>query len=80
MKETVLWPQVCIRRKTWTLFVDSYRPQTPRYDRQQAALAEYRVTGHPGRLGSRCRKARRMKPGMTDPRIGLLERPSAALG
>ena len=68
-KETVL-AQVALAQDL-TLFVDSYRPQTPRYDRQKVALAEYRALATQGGWQP-LPEGPTLKPGMTDPRIGLL--------
>ncbi len=52
-------------------FIDDYRPQTVRYDRQKVALAEYRALALQG--GWRpIPGGDTLKPGMTDPRVGLL--------
>lgn len=52
-------------------FIDGYRPQTERYDRQVVALAEYRALARQG--GWRpIPEGETLRPGMTDPRVGLL--------
>jgi len=52
-------------------FVDGYRPQTVRYDRQKVALAEYRALALQG--GWRMiPEGETLKPGMTDNRVRLL--------
>lgn len=52
-------------------FIDAYRPQTVRYDRQKVALAEYRVLALQGGWQP-IPEGDTLKPGMTDPRVGLL--------
>ena len=52
-------------------FIDGYRPQTDRYDRQKAALAEYRALALQGGWQA-IPEGETLKPGMTDPRVGLL--------
>jgi len=52
-------------------FVDSYRPKTVRYDRQKVALAEYRALALQGGWQP-IPEGETLKPGMTDPRVGLL--------
>jgi murein L,D-transpeptidase YcbB/YkuD len=52
-------------------FVDGYRPQTVRYDRQKVALAEYRALALQGGWQA-IPEGETLKPGMTDPRVGLL--------
>src|SRR5512138_398267 len=60
-------------------FVDGYRPQTERYDRQVVALAEYRALARQG--GWRpIPEGETLKPGMTDPRVGLLRQRLRLLG
>ena len=52
-------------------FIAGYRPQTDRYLRQKVALAEYRALALQG--GWRpIPEGDTLKPGMTDPRVGLL--------
>ncbi|NIA68228.1 L,D-transpeptidase family protein [Pelagibius litoralis] len=53
------------------VFAGGYRPQTPRYDRQKVALAEYRALATQGGWAP-LPEGPTLKPGMTDPRIGLL--------
>ena len=51
--------------------IDGYRPQTPRYDRLKAALADYRdLAAAEGWTAIPAGRA--LKPGMTDPRVALL--------
>ncbi|WP_425032139.1 L,D-transpeptidase family protein [Pelagibius sp.] len=52
-------------------FVESYRPDTVRYDRQKVALAEYRALATQGGWQP-LPQGPTLKPGMTDPRVGLL--------
>ena len=52
-------------------FIDGYRPQTVRYDRQKVALAEYRALALQGGWQP-IPGGETLKPGMTDPRVGLL--------
>ena len=52
-------------------FIDSYRPQTVRYDRQKVALAEYRALALQGGWAA-IPEGDTLKPGMTDRRVGLL--------
>lgn len=52
-------------------FVESYRPDTVRYDRQKVALAEYRALATQGGWEP-LPEGPTLKPGMTDPRVGLL--------
>lgn len=52
-------------------FIDGYRPQTVRYDRQKVALAEYRALALQGGWQP-IPEGETLKPGMTDPRVGLL--------
>lgn len=52
-------------------FIDAYRPQTVRYDRQKVALAEYRALALQGGW-QQLPEGDTLKPGMTDPRVGLL--------
>lgn len=52
-------------------FLESYRPDTVRYDRQRVALAEYRALATQGGWEP-LPEGPTLKPGMTDPRIGLL--------
>ncbi len=52
-------------------FIDAYRPQTVRYDRQKVALAEYRVLALQGGWQP-IPEGETLKPGMSDPRVGLL--------
>ena len=52
-------------------FVESYRPDTLRYDRQRVALAEYRALATQSGWEP-LPDGPTLKPGMTDPRIGLL--------
>ncbi|MGF1594256.1 MAG: murein L,D-transpeptidase [Kiloniellaceae bacterium] len=52
-------------------FIDGYRPQTERYDRQKVALAEYRALALQGGWQP-IPEGETLKPGMTDPRVGLL--------
>ena len=52
-------------------FLDGYRPQTPRYDRLKAALADYRKIARAGGWKA-IPEGPTLKPGMTDPRVGLL--------
>ncbi len=52
-------------------FIDAYRPQTVRYDRQKVALAEYRALALQGGWQP-IPEGDTLKPGMTDPRVGLL--------
>ena len=52
-------------------FIHRYRPQTDRYDRQKAALAEYRALALQGGWPA-IPVGETLKPGMTDPRVGLL--------
>jgi L,D-transpeptidase YcbB len=60
-------------------FVDGYRPQTERYDRQVVALAEYRALALQG--GWRpIPEGETLKPGMTDPRVSLLRQRLRLLG
>ena len=54
-----------------TALVDGYRPQTPRYDRAKAALAAYRTLAANGGW-EKIPDGPTLKPGMSDPRIGLL--------
>jgi len=54
-------------------FIYGYRPQTPRYDRQRVALAEYRVLALQGGWDP-IPDGETLKPGMTDPRVGLLRK------
>lgn len=54
-----------------TRFLDGYRPQTERYDRQVVALAEYRALALQGGWQP-IPAGDTLKPGMTEPRIGLL--------
>ena len=54
-----------------TAFIDRYRPQSPRYDRIQAALADYRILAELGGWEP-IPDGPALKPGMTDPRIGLV--------
>jgi L,D-transpeptidase YcbB len=56
-----------------TDFVYSYRPQTPRYDRQRVALAEYRALALQGGWAP-IPGGETLKPGMTDSRVGLLRK------
>ncbi|WP_299397866.1 murein L,D-transpeptidase [Pelagibius sp.] len=52
-------------------FLQRYRPNTPRYDRQKAALAEYRALATQGGWEP-IPEGPTLKPGMSDPRVGLL--------
>ncbi len=52
-------------------FLQRYRPNTPRYDRQKAALAEYRALATQGGWQP-IPEGPTLKPEMTDPRVGLL--------
>ena len=52
-------------------FVNGYRPQTVRYSRQKVSLAEYRALALQGGW-QKIPEGDTLKPGMTDPRIGLL--------
>ncbi|MEO3428105.1 L,D-transpeptidase family protein [Pelagibius sp. CAU 1746] len=52
-------------------FIDAYRPQTVRYDRQKVALAEYRALALQGGWQP-IPEGDTLKPGMSDPRVGLL--------
>ncbi len=54
-------------------FIDGYRPQTERYDRQKVALAEYRALALQGGWQP-VPEGETLKPGMTDPRVGLLRK------
>ena len=54
-------------------FIDGYRPQTERYDRQKVALAEYRALALLGGWQA-IPEGETLKPGMTDPRVGLLRK------
>jgi murein L,D-transpeptidase YcbB/YkuD len=60
-------------------FVDGYRPQTPRYARQKVALAEYRALVRQGGWQP-IPEGETLKPGMTDPRVGLLRQRLRLLG
>jgi murein L,D-transpeptidase YcbB/YkuD len=60
-------------------FVDGYRPQTPRYARQKVALAEYRALVRQGGWQP-IPGGETLKPGMTDPRVGLLRQRLRLLG
>jgi murein L,D-transpeptidase YcbB/YkuD len=60
-------------------FIDGYRPQTERYDRQKVALAEYRALALQGGWQP-IPEGETLKPGMTDPRVGLLRRRLRLLG
>lgn len=55
------------------LFVDRYRPQSPRYDRLKVALADYRAMAELGGW-SPIPDGPVLKPGMTDPRLGMVRR------
>ncbi len=52
-------------------FVGLFRPQTPRYDRLKAALARYRAIARSGGWTA-VPAGPTLKPGMSDPRVGLL--------
>ncbi len=52
-------------------FIDGYRPRSPRYDRIRAALADYRTLAELGGWQP-IPDGPALKPGMTDPRIGLI--------
>jgi len=52
-------------------FIAGYRPQTIRYARQTAALADYRALASRGGWQP-LPTGETLKPGMTDPRVGLL--------
>lgn len=60
-------------------FVDGYRPQTVRYDRQKVALAEYRALALQGGWAP-IREGPTLKSGMTDPRVGMLRQRLRLLG
>lgn len=60
-------------------FIDGYRPQTVRYDRQKVALAEYRALVLQGGWQP-IPEGDTLKPGMTDPRVGLLRQRLRLLG
>jgi murein L,D-transpeptidase YcbB/YkuD len=68
-KEAVL--QAAAEAPDLDRFIDGYRPQTDRYDRQKAALAEYRALALQGGWQT-IAEGETLKPGMTDPRVGLL--------
>jgi murein L,D-transpeptidase YcbB/YkuD len=68
-KEAVL--QAAAEAPDLDRFLDHYRPQTDRYDRQKAALAEYRALALQGGWQP-IPEGETLKPGMTDPRVGLL--------
>lgn len=53
------------------LLIDRYRPQSPRYDRLTAALADYRAMAEMGGWAP-IADGPALKPGTTDPRIGAL--------
>ncbi len=53
------------------VFVDRYRPQSPRYDRIRAALTDYRLLAELGGWEP-IPDGPALKPGMTDPRIGMV--------
>lgn len=60
-------------------FIDGYRPQTVRYDRQKVALAEYRALALQGGWEP-IPEGETLKPGMTDPRVSLLRERLRLLG
>jgi murein L,D-transpeptidase YcbB/YkuD len=60
-------------------FIDGYRPQTDRYDRQKVALAEYRALALQGGWQP-IPQGETLKPGMTDPRVGQLRERLRLLG
>ncbi len=53
------------------LLVDKFRPQSPRYERLRAALADYRAMAEMGGWAP-IPDGPVLKPGMTDPRIGAV--------
>ena len=53
------------------LLIDRHRPQSPRYDRLRAALADYRAMVELGGWDP-IPDGPALKPGMTDPRVGLV--------
>jgi murein L,D-transpeptidase YcbB/YkuD len=75
-REEVTKEQVLAAAATATdlaAFVDGYRPQTVRYDRQKVALAEYRALALQGGWQA-IPEGETLKPGMTDPRVGMLRK------
>ena len=60
-------------------FINGYRPQSPRYDRIRAALADYRILAELGGWQP-IPDGPALKPGMTDPRIGLVRERLALWG
>ncbi|MPZ09064.1 MAG: L,D-transpeptidase family protein, partial [Kiloniellaceae bacterium] len=76
-KEDVL--QAATRAVDLDSFIDGYRPQTDRYDRQKVALAEYRALALQGGWQP-IPQGETLKPGMTDPRVGRLRERLRLLG